>query len=642
MVSQAVLSRIAENPHLPSPTAVTLSVLERASQPDCSREEIAKTICLDPVLCGKILKTVNSALFGLPRVVSSIDRALGLLGTKPVRSLVLSLSLPAMYQKTHANPKMRDYWKSSVTGAVVARELAARFGRQDCEDLLVAGLLRDLGMLVLEQVSPEEYAQVLERPIEELIQNQCGLEEKLAGINHAEVSAFLLHRWRLPDEISEPVRYHHDPERAAAVSPEVCKRAYYLYFASRVAQFLEAPREREVHHEILELAKTRFSMNEEQLFEFLRSVEKNVGEFASVMNVEMGDHANLCTILENATRELAKLTSETNAACLRAKTEKHLVSREAARWRRAADRLRREVNCDPLTGVFNRNFLEEALNTELNRSRRRFTILGLVFIDLDNFKSLNDRFGHTFGDQALKQITAALSEVTRQSDVLARYGGDEFCVVVPDTSETGLNALATRLWKAVNRTTVRSEDREVNVTASIGAIACYPHSTTLSSVQLCSFADAAMYEAKKRGKNQVHIMPLLPDKGGALPSEIGKRYFSVYLAARGIVDERVLLDAAILGPCRRFRIGRLGRNLGWISPRKLRVVLQEQRKSKKPFGEVAVALGILTQGQIYSLLAIQHEPPEELAVNLIKQSVLDREGAKKVIQEYYAHVLRMD
>src|SRR5438034_6027512 len=122
MSKETLLAQITNDPRLPTPPTVALQMLERASKPHCTIAEIGQIISQDPSLCGKILKMVNSALFGITRAVTSIDRALNLLGLKRVRSVVLSLSLPAMQDRSKANARMRDYWKASVANAIVARE----------------------------------------------------------------------------------------------------------------------------------------------------------------------------------------------------------------------------------------------------------------------------------------------------------------------------------------------------------------------------------------------------------------------------------------------------------------------------------------------------------------------------------------
>src|SRR5262249_38657446 len=111
VLNESLLARIAEHPQLPTPPAVALHVLEKASQPDCALAEIGDLICHDPALCARLLQTINSAMFSLPRAVTSVPRAITLLGLKPVRSLVLSLSLPALHRSAASDAQTQAYWK---------------------------------------------------------------------------------------------------------------------------------------------------------------------------------------------------------------------------------------------------------------------------------------------------------------------------------------------------------------------------------------------------------------------------------------------------------------------------------------------------------------------------------------------------
>ena len=174
MAPDSVLARITDNPKLPSPPTLTLRVLEQASRPTCTISEIGKIISFDPALCGKMLKLVNSSLFGLQRAVTSIERALNLLGLNHVRSLVLSLSLPSLRFKHASSEQMNVYWKKSVTMAMVCRELAARRKWADPDSEMVAGLLCDLGILLLQDTFPEEYQRVAD---DENTADLCTLEE---------------------------------------------------------------------------------------------------------------------------------------------------------------------------------------------------------------------------------------------------------------------------------------------------------------------------------------------------------------------------------------------------------------------------------------------------------------------------------
>src|ERR1043166_7060033 len=206
MAAENVLARIADNPRLPTPPALTLRVLEHANRPSCSMAEIGRLISLDPALVGRMLRLVNSSLYGLQRPVTSIERALNLLGLNHVRSLVLSLSLPTLRFQGSSSEQVARYWKSSVTIAIVCRELATHLKWSDTDSEMVAGLLCDFGALVLQETFPEQAAKRAEVPPEEWIERQCELEVEHFGVDHAEAGAYILRRWRLGEDLTEAIR----------------------------------------------------------------------------------------------------------------------------------------------------------------------------------------------------------------------------------------------------------------------------------------------------------------------------------------------------------------------------------------------------------------------------------------------------
>ena len=154
---------------------------------------------------------------------------------------------------------------------------------------------------------------------------------------------------------------------------------------------------------------------------------------------------------------------------------------------------------DPLTGVLNRRYIEERLGEEINRSDRTGEPISLLMLDVDEFKSYNDRFGHPAGDEALRIIGAILKENLRGADVAARYGGEEFCVLLPETGIEEAGAIAERIRSNIEQT----EFPKRRVTVSIG-IASRTQET--GSVQdLVSASDKALYHAKRQGRNNVQI-----------------------------------------------------------------------------------------------------------------------------------------
>ncbi|MEP7149571.1 MAG: diguanylate cyclase [Acidobacteriota bacterium] len=154
---------------------------------------------------------------------------------------------------------------------------------------------------------------------------------------------------------------------------------------------------------------------------------------------------------------------------------------------------------DPLTGLLNRRYLEKRLIEEIQRSKRHRFPMSLMMLDVDEFKSYNDAFGHPAGDTALKIVASVLQDILRGADVAARYGGEEFAILLPQTTSTEAAAIAERLRQRIEHT----EFPKRKVTVSIGIASCSNEIDT--PADLIGAADHALYEAKNHGRNNVRI-----------------------------------------------------------------------------------------------------------------------------------------
>jgi diguanylate cyclase (GGDEF)-like protein len=156
---------------------------------------------------------------------------------------------------------------------------------------------------------------------------------------------------------------------------------------------------------------------------------------------------------------------------------------------------------DPLTGLANRRALDARLEEELERARRHGTHLGLVLIDVDDFKHFNDDYGHQCGDDVLRTFAALLAGSLRELDLAGRFGGEEFALVLPGTPVEGACVLAEQIRKSLELLELEGPAGEpLRITASFGA-AAFP--TCATSGELIAAADEAVYGAKRRGKDQV-------------------------------------------------------------------------------------------------------------------------------------------
>ncbi|MDX6598299.1 MAG: hypothetical protein QOE87_2186 [Gaiellales bacterium] len=175
--------------------------------------------------------------------------------------------------------------------------------------------------------------------------------------------------------------------------------------------------------------------------------------------------------------------------------------------------IQKQAKTDPLTQLLNRREFEEQLAREVERAQRFGTPVGLVVLDLDDFKLINDRFGHLAGDGVLKAAAGAIRQCTREIDQPARWGGEEFAVILPHTGIDGAARLAERLRQAIAERQIPTPDgRSVRVTASFG-VAALPGSGT-TQVELTAAADDAVYRSKRAGKNRVSLAdPQVGDDG---------------------------------------------------------------------------------------------------------------------------------
>jgi diguanylate cyclase (GGDEF)-like protein len=176
---------------------------------------------------------------------------------------------------------------------------------------------------------------------------------------------------------------------------------------------------------------------------------------------------------------------------------------------RLFDQMERLAVTDGLTGLYNHRYFSELAEKELARAARYQKPLSLIMIDLDFFKQVNDQFGHLMGDQILQQISKNCTKILRKIDIISRYGGEEFCVLLPETDIIEAVAVAERLREAIASSQLVTKEGMVKVTGSLGVSSfgmCEPEIK-----KLIDCADKALYEAKKAGRNQVKVFK--PGKG---------------------------------------------------------------------------------------------------------------------------------
>jgi len=202
---------------MPSLSTTVTKVLEVCNRPNTSPNDLNRVISLDPVLTGQVLKLINSAYYSLPNQITSLTRAIIMLGLNTVKNLALSTAILGNLKGGEAGDvmSMDAFWTHSISVGVTAKALAARKGVSVLmlEEFFVAGLLHDLGKIPLSSRFPEEYQQTLQ--LAKLEQGALERAEALVfGFDHGEVGRLIAEKWKLSPTLVESMRCHHEPNRA--------------------------------------------------------------------------------------------------------------------------------------------------------------------------------------------------------------------------------------------------------------------------------------------------------------------------------------------------------------------------------------------------------------------------------------------
>ncbi len=182
------------------------------------------------------------------------------------------------------------------------------------------------------------------------------------------------------------------------------------------------------------------------------------------------------------------------------------LQEEMMALRQEVDKLSRLVSTDTLSGLHNYRYFTEAINQEMERSKRTGQPTTLIMLDADHFKRVNDQWGHEVGNQALQLIAQCIKNNVRKLDIACRYGGEEFAVILPSTDLGTAISVAERIRQAIENTSLVLEKEELKLSASLG-LSTYLYNHNDSWHKLVENADKELYKAKQNGRNQVSYTP---------------------------------------------------------------------------------------------------------------------------------------
>ena len=221
---QRIIQDLGQIPTMPT---IAAKVMQIVNDPHSSAEDVAKFISRDVALTSKVLRLANSAFYGIPRTISSVNSAIVILGFNTIRSLVLSASVLKVFPQKPglaASFDRKAFWKHSFMVGIASRMVAQIYRKKklvDMETAFSAGLLHDIGKIILEQFSNDDYVPVLKAAKDQGLPLVV-VERAILGMSHADVSGMLVDKWQMPNELKGPIVNHHSPMEDKASQDMAC------------------------------------------------------------------------------------------------------------------------------------------------------------------------------------------------------------------------------------------------------------------------------------------------------------------------------------------------------------------------------------------------------------------------------------
>lgn len=444
---------------LPSPPVLASRLLELCEQPNLELEELCDLLMHDPALSARLLRAANSPVYGYRRRATTRKDALLFLGVNGAVSLALTFTLTLPLQRASLlSVSYERLWHRSALAALVAAETAKPLELRDLEEVFLITLLQDIGIFALLQLEPEAYSKLLNETDRHA--DLPALEKERFGGTHAEVGAWLLRQWRVPVQIADLVAASHEPLAADGTMPLDTGCVALLW---QVAEYMMQPEcGDELCGEVRDRVDALFGGCSEALPIILESVQERVPQLNQLFESNLLDMVMRESMLERAHElllirnlQIISGTEDLKERC------RHLEAR--------ARTLQEQTKWDHLTGLHSRTALDEMLEQSFQQALKSHEQLSLLMIDLDRFKDLNDRHGHIAGDDALRDAGRIIGRCIRDTDFAARYGGDEFVILLAKTNADIARRVAERIRGAFLENTIDSVNgRQMRITVSIG------------------------------------------------------------------------------------------------------------------------------------------------------------------------------
>ncbi|MFQ5591415.1 MAG: HDOD domain-containing protein [Phycisphaerae bacterium] len=494
------LRGLFEQAKMPSNPALASQILMLSKDSRSSAEDFGALIRTDPALYSRLIKTANSPVYGQREPVTTCERAIMVLGLNRVKTVSLGFQLITHLDRLGGSPfDMSKFWQQSLLRACLARAIARQVVAGRREEAFLIGLLLDCGVPLLVQIDGSCYANLHRSKLSPVA--FYAVERETFSRTHVDAIAAMAAEWQLPELIATPLTRHHQRMQVGDNGSELERLTAISHFVGSLCfagDLKVDPEEKSLQQfgvEVLGLDEAGWAVARELAEDEYRHV-------SAVYSDILPEEIDVAHLLGEANEQLARVAHDVDQRLVDIESERDSIQEEQRRLTSALREYRERAAADPLTSVLNRGALTDAARKAIKRSRDDAVPVGVLFVDLDNFKMLNDTCGHKFGDTVLKAVAACLDRRIGRHGIVGRYGGEEFAGIVQGLSADATRALVEDVTRGVRAIDVPASDGcPCKVTCSVGGI-WWDRVEAASADDLFAAADRLMYKAKRAGKDR--------------------------------------------------------------------------------------------------------------------------------------------
>ncbi|HUU85597.1 MAG TPA: GGDEF domain-containing protein [Phycisphaerae bacterium] len=484
---------------MPSSPALAARILELINVPTSSAADFGEIIRSDPALSTRLLKMANSAHFAQRTPATTIDRAVAILGLNRVRTIALGFQLVTHLNRLGGAPfDMKAFWQHSLLRACLARAIAQQIIPHRKEEAFLVGLLQDCGVLLLVQVLGPAYSALYRSNLSPIAFHE--VERTSFPHDHVEAISALTSEWNFPEIIAVPISQHHQPVLLSAEPSDTERLSAVSYFVGGLRFVGDATVDRG-ERQLQQIGEATLRLDEAAWTRAQQSAGEEYRRISTLYGDLLPDDIDVADLLSEANRQLSCVLDDADQRLLDVKAERDAIHREQRRLAYALSAYRERAALDPLTNVLNRGALSEAARRAVQQNLDQGAPVGALFLDLDNFKRVNDAYGHDSGDRVLKSVATLLVEEVGHTGSIGRYGGEEFVVILQGAAADSVRELGERIVRQIRFLDMQACGASGTLTCSVGAIWC-ERALMGSAEELIARADQLMYKAKRSGKDR--------------------------------------------------------------------------------------------------------------------------------------------